>query len=272
MTNFKKKRRLHWTSAKVVIILCAAFSIWSFSPLSRAENREPAERPAPAPSEPGTQLPEDQDELRSQLAESQRQLERVRRLYAELYLENKALLDELTELRLQAANLLGRDRERSAEQRQAAALQALREVRQQHEILYRQVHEFGDYLQTVLSVMQPSQALRREIERKYGSLQETAARMERMPSIVAWRGGDPMRGSEEARVLKVEEALQVVILSAGEDDYVRLGSTWRVVDEEGVPLVTLRVVEIRAGISAAIPVRGDLSRLVPGMRVEQESK
>ncbi len=211
----------------------------------------------------------DRRELQNELAEVRKQLRGMRLLYAELHLENKGLLEELTYLRLQVANLLGEERETSAEKRQAIALEGVLEIQRQHENLYREVYGFGDYLQTFLEIIKPSQVLHQEIERRYDSLLQTVTRLEHLPSIVAWRGGDSLRANrKKARVLRVENELQVVILGAGENDRVRSGSIWNVVDGAGSSLAKLKVVETRTTISAAIPLEGNLSRIVPGMQTE----
>ncbi len=268
MKKNKKKLRPGWTNHVCVITLCTLCLHQSvFIPVATAKS-------VAALSEAGDEVTEqaigelDIEQLREELAQARRQLGEVSRLYAESHLANQQLLEELAVLRLQAVNLMGEHRDRSAAYRQAVAIEALIEVQDQHQDLYREIREFGDYLQTVLAVIEPSPIVQREIEERYASLNDAVFRLEKMPSIVAWRGGDPIPGRNRARIMRVDETLQVVILGAGENDFVRPGSVWQVTDDHGDSVARIRVVETRAAISAAIPVAGNPHRLVPGLMAE----
>ena len=71
-------------------------------------------------------------------------------------------------------------------------------------------------------------------------------------------------GFDSCRVLAVDEALGVVVLSAGYRNGVRVNL--RLWAENG-PRTTLKVVALRSFVCAAIPEEGSLRDLVPGMKV-----
>ncbi len=265
MTNVKKSCRFGWTNgcrAIILYALCLNSSV--FSSLATADDSLSPTRTQDRP--PESAADGEGAECCRELARVRRQLEAMRLLYAELYLESKGLAEELAGLRLHLANLLGEEPEASEERRQQAALAALLEVGVRHEELYREIFRFGDYLQSVLELVEPSQSLRREIERRYADLTEAVERLELLPSIVAERGGAGWRDREEARILHVEEELRIVILGAGEQHRVAAGSVWTVQDETARTVVRLKVIETRARISAAIPIEGEPERLRVGMR------
>ncbi len=269
MKKIKKKCYKHWTRSIVVIIVCASCLNHHF--LSTLIAGQPDE--GGKDKEAGiAQADADVSEPKRKLQETRRQLKELRESYSDLYLKHQAKLEELAQLRMQAANLLGAGArgEESAERRQAEVLTELLEMHRQHSQLYRQVEEFGDYLQTVLAIIEPSQALRREIERHYVNLQSSVTRVENLPSIVAWRGGAAIEGRSEARVIRVEEELQIVVLDTGAADRVRPGSVWRIdLGDDAQAPVKVRVMETRSDISAAIPVEGDLSLIAAGMTAER---
>ncbi len=200
-------------------------------------------------------------------SEDELELQRLREAYAKLLIQHKETLRELSKLRLQAGVLVGEpEAERLGILYERA--QGRLHTHRLHEQLYRQIDEFGDYLRTVLEVIEPSDELNANIRQRYGRLQHTVTLLENLPSIVAWRGGDLRTGRNETRVLQVEEEFQFVILAVGRLDQARLGESWRIRDSEGAE-VELRVVETENAVSAAIPVSGDLSWIVPGMKAER---
>lgn len=75
--------------------------------------------------------------------------------------------------------------------------------------------------------------------------------------------GDPA-GFDSCRVLAVDEALGVVVLSAGYRNGVRVNL--RLWAENG-PGTALKVVALRSFVCAAIPEEGSVRELVPGMKV-----
>jgi len=206
-------------------------------------------------------------ELRASLVRTERDLERLQARYAELYLESRKQADEMEYMRLRIAALLTGKAEDGGPA--AAMVEYLSQVLNSHRELYAAVRRFGDYLETVLDALQPSAGMRREISGRYADLVQAVDRLERMPSIVAGRGGEANRTRRECRILAVNDELQVIVLDAGADDGVRPGGTWRAVDDQGM-VGMLRVIEVRPRISAAMPVDRAAKVFAPGMKVLAE--
>jgi hypothetical protein len=55
--------------------------------------------------------------------------------------------------------------------------------------------------------------------------------------------------------------LDVAVLNAGSEDGIRLGSTWTVAGNKSEDLVTLKIVEIRRKICAAVVEQGQVSQV-----------
>jgi len=89
--------------------------------------------------------------------------------------------------------------------------------------LCRQVRDFGDYLTTVLEVLEPSEAIRRGVTERYSALLKSCDRLEQWPSLVAGRGGTGA-DRRKCRVLAVNDDLHVIVLDAGSGDGVREGA------------------------------------------------
>lgn len=72
------------------------------------------------------------------------------------------------------------------------------------------------------------------------------------------------KGIKECRILEVNEGLQLVILSAGYRNGVRVNLTLYADNGQKTPL---RIVAVRPFVSAAIPETGKVDGLIPGMKV-----
>ena len=76
------------------------------------------------------------------------------------------------------------------------------------------------------------------------------------------------RGREDSdrltgRILAVNDELQIVVLDRGFNDGVRQGMTWRIVSGEEV-LARVKVIEVRAALSAAVVTDGKFKAVGPG--------
>jgi len=203
-------------------------------------------------------------ELGAELKRAGGELETMRRRYAQLSVQSRLQAAEFEDLQLRVAGLLVEGREDPAAVALPQALESLDRMVKGNAELYAGVREFGRYLAAVLDVLQPSAVVRREISERYARLETAVDRLERLPSLVAGRGGTVDRVRRECRVLAVNDDLQVVILDAGTDGGVRLGMVWHVVAEDA-PVAEFRVVAVRPTLCAAMPVKGGLRRVAAGM-------
>ena len=201
-------------------------------------------------------------ELNAALSRTEREIDSLRRRYAELYLESRRQQQELDYLDLRIAGLLA-DREDIASGRALSrALSALQQTQTAQQELTDKVREFGTYLGSVLDILQPSEALRREVTARFDALAKAAERsVQPLPSVAGRGDGSPTR--QECRVLAVNDELQVVVLDRGFKDGVREGALWRVMGGRDV-LARLRVIEVRSSVSAAMVSDGPFKAIGAG--------
>ncbi len=200
------------------------------------------------------------------LVQTERELEKQRQRYADLYLKAQQAQRDYETLQLRVAPLLVDDTNVASGQALANLLSGLDDRQAEYKRLTVQVRGHGQYLQTVLDALKPSETLRREIQERQAELTRACDRVEALPSLVAGRGGE-QSASRECRVLSVNPDLGVVVLDAGSATGVRSGSYWRVMD--GVRVVArLRVIEVRSTLSAAMVIEGRVQRLTPAMPVQ----
>ena len=205
-------------------------------------------------------------ELRAALQRRQEELTKLRGRYADLLLASREQQEELEYLELRAAGLLS-DREDIASGRAlakaVAAVAKLRAgLREHNEALAR----FDMYLDSVLAVLQPSAAMRREIKERFADLEQTAALPLEPLSEVAGRGSGTLTRTS-CRVLAVNDDLQLVVLDKGYRDGVRAGTSWRVVSGTD-ELAQLRIIDVRAARSGAMVIRGRFEAVGPGALVQ----
>ena len=205
-------------------------------------------------------------DLEADVRRAERDLEALRRQYADLYLESRRQLGEREHLELRVAGLLTDHEDPSSGRALSRALAALAELRKHQRRLGELVRAFSVYLPSVLDVLQPSEALRRELMARVTDLLEAAERAERPLSEVAGRGSGHPQG-RACRVLAVSDELQVVVLDAGSRDGVRLGTYWRYTRDDKT-VAKLRIIETRPSISAAVVVEGRFKMIAPGVLMQ----
>jgi hypothetical protein len=260
----QKKIELHWTMVICPVMLCALCLI---SPLlaGDADSSLLTEPAGPEAVDAITGNDRKIAELQAALIQSQRELERLRQRYAELYLRSRKQADELEEIQLRLAGWLTDEQAVQDERALAEALAYLEMLQDSQRHFYRQVREFGRYLEAALEILQPSEGLRREIRGRFEPIVALADRLERVPSKVAGRDGAYDRTRRQCRVLAVNDELQIAVLDAGSIDGVRPGSSWRIIDGSRV-LGLVTVIEVRPALSAAMPAADILKRISPGMQ------
>lgn len=209
-------------------------------------------------------------ELEAALAKARRDLRQLRSRYADVYLQSQERNRRLETLELQAAHLLV-DRQALAKGDTASeALRTLEDVLQAHAALTTRIQAFQTYLNSVLAVLEPSDALRREITARYEALKRAAEQTVKPLSRVAGRGKRNLEAGT-CRVLAVNDDLQVVVLDAGYADGVRQGSRWQITREDQV-VARLRVIELRANMSAALLSDGRLENIGLGSVVTPDRR
>jgi len=205
-------------------------------------------------------------EISATLLRSEVELEQLRERYAELYLESRRQRQDLEGLELRAAGLLADRQDIASGRALSRALNALVVLRDSKLRLADQLREFGVYLNSVLDVLQPSEALRQEVTERYTKLVSDVARSAKPLPIVAGRGGEEPE-QRTCRVLAIEDELQVVVLDRGSDGGVRHGMFWTLVRDKRA-VASLRVIDVRESISAAIVVSGSFKSVGPGVRLQ----
>ncbi|MBN2451987.1 MAG: hypothetical protein JXR77_16490 [Lentisphaeria bacterium] len=174
----------------------------------------------------------------------------------------------LEALQLQAGHLLVDRQALAAGDTAAEAYRALEEVRETQAELADRARSFQTYLVSALDILEPSDAMRREITTRCAGLVELAERVVQPLSRVAGRGRRDLE-THSCRVLAVNDDLQVVVLDSGYAVGVRRGTQWQIVRDDAV-VARLRVIEVRADISAAVVVDGRLRNIGIGSVVTRD--
>lgn len=207
-------------------------------------------------------------ELKASLVQTRKDLEALRGRYAELLVSSRKREAETEQLRLEVAKLLFEPDGKPDNSLTAQAVRTLQETYEANAALYRDIRAFAEYLPGVLDALEPSAAIRREVGERLQQLVQLLNRAERLPSSVAGRGGSEDRSHREGRVLAVSDEYQVVILDVGVAAGVRPGMLWSVYNTDDQRTHVLRVVERRSSMCAAMPIKGNLDSIAPGMLVK----
>ena len=194
------------------------------------------------------------------------ELHRSQVKYAALAEQSRVQAIELAQLRMCAAHILYDPSFTSRDRIAAHLAEWAQYMQRQNAAVLIRLNEFDEFLAAVLDVLNPSDVLRREISGRFQSILETAKRSERLSPEVAGRGDAKGRLRREARILAVNDTLNLVVIDAGVLDGVRSGSRWRIFHRNKT-LGLIQVVLPRAAISAAIPLDGKIERWTPGLTV-----
>ncbi len=207
-------------------------------------------------------------DLEVELARTRKELDEARARYADLYLDSRDVVERLRGLEMQAAHLLQQRSDEEYTSLLAQVLEALQTVRDRQIEVEQALKDFEMQIGTLLDVLQPSDAMRREVQERLDTLRGAVERSLNPLSIVARRGSERDSG-KSCRVLAVKDELRVVVLDGGSLDGVRPGSGWHA-SKDGEVIVRLKVLEVRPDISAALVTEGAFGTVVPGMKVEPD--
>ena len=128
-------------------------------------------------------------DLELELGKAKKELEKIRSRYADFYLESHAVVERMRQLELQASHLIRRKEDLDGDALAAQALEALNLAGRRQLEVEDAVQRFEQYLTSVLDVLQPSDALRRELSERTRALQRAVENSLKPLSIVARRGG-----------------------------------------------------------------------------------
>jgi Skp family chaperone for outer membrane proteins len=250
-----------WQNRIAFAILCAScLSATAVAAESTAENAPAANSVALQEAVVARQAAETRAaELETKLAQTRSELEALRTRYADLYLESQERVRKLRDLDLSAAHLLVEKQDLESGRLESELLSALSQSRKAQTELLVTVREFQQVLTSVLDVLQPSDALRREVMDRFAALANAAERSLKPLSIVAGRGKRDFE-RRSCRVLAVNDDLQIVVLDSGFAAGIRRGEQ----------IALLRVIEVRPEISAAIVTHGRFNSVGPGGTVTPE--
>jgi hypothetical protein len=188
-------------------------------------------------------------------------LEAVRARFADAYLELQALRGEVADLRLKAANVLASRGETDTASSLRRLLAERQDWRAAQEALGRELLDFGRFLDSVLDVVaEPGHSeLRAQLDARLFLLIRQARE-------AAAAGGAPAAPAPatvaECRVLATDPALGIAVLDLGRDRGAQPGLAWDV--SAGRRPVTVKLVEVRPTLSAAVVLAGRLEDVRPG--------
>ncbi|MCF7855413.1 MAG: hypothetical protein K9N51_11495 [Candidatus Pacebacteria bacterium] len=212
----------------------------------------------------GETLEQRHAELSAELRKAAADLRDLRRRYAALYVESQEQAKLIKDYEMSVAALLADQEAIVSSQALAQATAYIRDLRDNQTEMLKLVRQFGQYLETMLDVLQPSTGLRREIEDRFAAVLSVVDRLEQVPSLVAGRDGVNVGTRRQCRVVAVHDQLQIVVLDAGLYHGVRPGMVWRVI-EEGTERARVQVIELRGQLCAAMPLSGMVRDIAPGM-------
>jgi hypothetical protein len=253
---------LKWTGSRALLILQALFFGNLFVFGNEASESELTVRLQEV--EVARQAAEEHaTSLNAALIRTESALAAMRKRFSEAHIEAQRLREELAALNIRAANLLVNEEDlpdahvlarflEDAEQAQKALAQA-----------YKDLVTFKGYLGSVLdAVGGPEretyrQLLTEKLELVFDDLRRTEQFFN--PEPIA----DSAAPEGELRVLTVNDELQLVVISAGRLQGVRLGQLLTI-REGRARDTTLRVIETRQTLSAAMVEEGSLRQISPG--------
>lgn len=266
----KKTNRLVWTVFLTLGIVCNSCFCADALPQPAPETAEPA-GVVMTPEEARLALEAAKDraaQTETALKRAEAELQRLRKRYADLYLENREQKQELEYVELRVAHLLAERSDIAGGETVPDVLRALEQTREAGSRLEATAKDFGVYLVSVLDVLQPSDALRGEIGEHWKAV-EAAVRQSLTPlSTVAGRGSGNA-ATQGCRVLAANDELDIVVLDRGFSDGVRPGTRWKVF-RDAERIAVLRIIETRSRIAAAILEDGKFDDLIPGLTVRPD--
>ena len=191
--------------------------------------------------------------LERELENRQQEIERLTALLT-------ARENELRKLRVWITSLNADGREIPVSQKEQRLLSGLKTLSDVSGNLVLKVLEMTDTLRPKLDQLPLSSAERVRLTMALEDLERQAARVNAVSDTVNTKEDRLLR---DVRIMSLKYGLNMAVISAGSLQGVFPGMTFVSADGK----VHLRVLETRAMISGAVPVKGSLNELVPGSAV-----
>ena len=260
--------KLQWTAGRGLFTVCALF----FGNLFVLSNEVPEAELAVRLQEVevARQAAEEHAmSLNASLIRTESELATLRKRFAESHLEAQRLREELAALNIRAANLLVNEQDLPDAHVLARFLNDAEEAQKAIGQVYKDLVTFKGYLGSVLDAVggPERETYRQLLTEKLELVFDDLRRAEQFfnPEPIA----DSAAPAGDLRVLTVNDELQVVVISAGRLQGVRLGQLLTI-REGRARDTTLRIIETRQTLSAAMVEEGSLRQISPGTPLQRK--
>ncbi len=256
----KKKHQMHWQKRKIGFILVILFFAGSIC--SGVESGDSGGLELQEARVARAALEREKIQLTQELASAREELDQIRSLYADSLIRHNQNLEKLKNLELAAAHLLQSTSDSSLQKQFAEAIETLASVKRRVLAVEQEFAVLEKSMAAALDGMQPSDAMRREVESRIMSLRRVIESSLNPLSLVAGRGsGDSVEPG--CLILSVDRETQSIILNKGFQQGLRNGMIFNL-ERAGKILAGVKVIECRSESSAAIVVKGSWAALLPG--------
>ena len=205
---------------------------------------------------------------------------KLRSQYADLYIKTYKAVKRLRELELQAANLIqtGEGTPKSTTSGNPTddidgtgheVLEALELILARQVELQDALKEFTSCLNATMDIVQPSEAVKAELDKKLDKLKLAVDNSTRPLSISSKKDGG---ASVSCSILSIDEEHGLVLIDKGTLTGMQPGRRLKLAARDGTPEARLVVVDSRAEISAAVMLEGELGILGAGNILQPESE
>jgi len=204
---------------------------------------------------------------------------KLRSQYADLYIKTYKAVKRLRELELRAANLIqsgdgalnAAQTDKSTEDADGTGnevLEALELILSRQVELQDTLREFTACLNATMDIVQPSEAVKAELDKRLEKLRAAVENSTRPLTISSRKDGGTIRS---CNILSIDEEHGLVIIDKGTIAGMKPGRKLKLEARDGTSEARLVVVDARAEISAAVMLEGELSSLRPGNILQPES-
>ncbi len=205
---------------------------------------------------------------------------KLRSQYADLYIKTYKAVKRLRELELQAANLIqsGEGTPKSATSGKNTddidgtgheVLEALELILARQVELQDALREFTSCLTATMDIVQPSEAVKAELDKKLDKLKAAVDNSTRPLTISSKKDGSALASCS---ILSIDEEHGLVLIDKGTLTGMQPGRRLKLAARDGTPEARLVVVDARAEISAAVMLEGELGILGAGNILQPESE
>ena len=205
----KEKIQTHWQKLKSGFILLVLFFFVPFCYGADSADLELQEARVARSA-----LEREKIQLTQELAAARDELDQIRSLYADSLIRQNQNLEKLKALELAAAHLLQDSNDPGQEKKFAEAIETMASMKRRILEVEKEFAVFEKSMAAALDGMQPSDAMRREVESRIVSLRRVIESSLNPLSLVAGRGSGDSVGPGSV-VLSVDKETQSIILNKG---------------------------------------------------------